>query len=173
MTSSAGATRVDRCEGCGGAVEGGTAGCRAIFERLIARDYGDPAYYAAGHRLLVDTYALQHPEPYCRSAKSLAAHLCGLCQILERGASPTSGDSGLTSWLDGRLELSKPDVPAARGELTIVDVATATDAGDVADHARAVRRWAESTWTAYAPLHDLARAWIARAESEGGRARRR
>jgi hypothetical protein len=142
-------------------IEGGTAGCRAIFEELIARDFSDLGYFSV-HRMLVDTYSLQHPDSYCRSAKSLAAHLCGLCQILETEANRAVGDAALRRWLDGKVSLAKPEIPAFRGDLTIASV---RDATTPADHAAAVDRWAESTWRAYASLHDLARDWLERART--------
>jgi len=67
-------------------VEGGETGCQKMFEQLVARDFGNVLYFRS-HRMLVDTYALQHPESYCASPKSLAAHLTGLCWLLERGGS--------------------------------------------------------------------------------------
>ena len=60
-------------------IKGGETGCQKIFEDLLARDFGNVLYFRS-HRMLVDTYALQHPERYCVSAKSLAAHLTGLCR---------------------------------------------------------------------------------------------
>jgi hypothetical protein len=149
----------ERCDGCGLETPGGSAGCQAIFEELLARDFSDPRYFRV-HRMLVDTYSLQHPDRYCKSAKSLAAHLCGLCQILEARASRSVGDAALRRWLDGTFSLSTPEVPAVRGDLTIASV---RDAATPADHAAAVERWAASTWRAYAPLHDIARNWLERA----------
>jgi len=153
----------ERCDGCGLPVAGGTAGCRALFDELIARDFSDPLYFRC-HRMLVDTYCLQHPDPYCTSAKSLAAHLCGLCAVLEEDASRAVGTEALRRWLDGRVALGKPELPAFRGELTIADVHGATDPES---HGRAVESWARSTWQAYAPLHPLARTWLAQAQSSG------
>jgi hypothetical protein len=53
---------------------------------LLARDFTDAAYFRV-HRMIVDTYCLQHPDRYCVSAKSLAAHLTGLCWLIEHGGS--------------------------------------------------------------------------------------
>ena len=64
----------ERCSGCGLVVPGGTAGCQAIMDEVLARDFSDVLYFRV-HRMMVDTYSLQHPERYCASAKSLAAHL--------------------------------------------------------------------------------------------------
>ncbi len=149
------------CEECGLEVEHGADGCRSIFERLIARDFSDALYFSV-HRMVVDTYSLQHPERYCRSAKSLAAHLCGLCQILDGEASAAVGDEALRRWLNGRVGLTKPVLPSFRGQLTIADVDRAKDPSA---YAEAARRWARPTWEAYAPLHDLARGWFHLASS--------
>lgn len=150
------------CPGCGAA--GGAAACRASFEAAIARDFADPDYFAV-HRMLVDTYALQHPDDYCASAKSLAAHLTGLCLILEEGASAATGATFLRDWLDGTRALDKPALPTERGRTILADLA-GIEAPSAWRHA--VRRWAESTWDSYADLQPLARRWAAEA-----RARRR
>ena len=152
----------ERCGGCGRAVEGGTEACQARYEALLARDYEDPAFFAV-HRMFVDVYSLQHPDRYCRSAKSLAAHLVGLGQILEEGISAASGSPALRDWLDGRRELDKPPLPEARGKITLGDVEGIAEPGAWRE---ALRAWAASTWEAYAELHPLARRWAAAA---GGR----
>jgi hypothetical protein len=149
----------EACEGCGWIVEGGTAGCRAAFEALLARAFSDPSFFGA-HRLFVDCYCLQHPDDYCASAKSLAAHLSGLAQIVEEGASPATGSPDLRNWLDGDRRLDKPALPAARGSTTLGDLEAIEDP---AAWSEAVRRWAHSIWDAYAPLHGLAREWLAQA----------
>jgi len=151
------------CDGCGLRVPGGTEGCRALFDELVARDFSHALYFRV-HRLMVDVYSLQHPACYCKSAKSLAAHLCGLYSILEAGASRAVGDEALRRWLDGKVDLEKPELPSVRGELTIDSV---RGASDPESYARAVDRWARSTWTAYASLHPLAREWFERARSGG------
>lgn len=149
----------ERCEGCGARVPGGTKGCQAMFDEILARDFTDALYFGV-HRMVVDVYSLQHPDRYCRSATSLAAHLCGLCQILESGASPAVGNPALQRWLSGRVSLVKPELPSSRGELTLADV---RDASEPAAWADAVERWARSTWEAYRSLHDLAREWLEQA----------
>jgi len=149
------------CSGCGAPVPGGSTGCQAIFEALLARDFADARYFRV-HRMLVDTYSLQHPDRYCASAKSLAAHLAGLGLILERGASPAVGSAALRRWLDGSPVLEKPPLPEDRGALTIADV---REAEDPLAHATAVERWARTTWEAYAPLHAVAREWMRTATS--------
>jgi hypothetical protein len=158
----------ERCAGCGRAVAGGTAGCRAEFEALVGRDFAEPACFTV-RRLLVDAYSLQHPNEFCRSAKSLAAHRAGLCDLLERGASRATGTGALRAWLDGRRDLAKPALPAERGSLTLADV---RGVETPSEHARRVEAWARSIWAAYAPLHALARRWLDQALATR-RARRR
>jgi len=109
-----------------------------------------PSY--ASTRLTIDIYCLQHPDDYCVSAKSLAAHLTGLCWALEHGGDEW-GLRALQRWLN-TARLDKPPIPEHRGELTIADVSSASD------YLGAQNRWARSTWAAYADLHDLARGWI-------------
>jgi len=152
---------LERCRGCGLRIVGGTEACQAIFEEILGRSFSDGLYFSV-HRMVVDTYSLQHPDRYCKSAKSLAAHLCGLCQIIEEGADRAVGDEILRRWLDGRVSLSKPEIPEFRGELTIRDV---REAPDPAAYVEVVECWAESTWQAYSPLHDLAHEWLRRARS--------
>jgi hypothetical protein len=159
----------ERCPGCGLAAQGGETGCQEIFEGLLARDFSNVAYFAV-HRMLVDTYALQHPDRYCASTKSLAAHLSGLCWLLEHGGSRAVGSEVLRRWLNVSPQLTKPEVPSRRGRLTIGDLPQGDDPGA---HAQAVDRWARSTWEAYAALHPLARQWIQQALAGQGRAPRR
>jgi hypothetical protein len=149
----------ERCGGCGRIVQGGTQGCQARYEELLARDYEEAAFFAV-HRMFVDTYSLQHPERYCVSAKSLAAHLVGLGQILEEGISAASGGPALRDWLDGKRELDKPPLPEARGEITLGDLEAIEEPGPWCD---AMRAWAVSTWQAYADLHQVARLWATEA----------
>ena len=52
------------CAGCGLRVPGGTAGCQAIMDELVARDFSEVLYFRV-HRMMVDTYSLQHPDRYC------------------------------------------------------------------------------------------------------------
>lgn len=151
----------DACEGCGLVIDGGTAACQGLFEEILAQDFSDALRFGV-HRMMVDTYSLQHPDRYCRSAKSLAAHLVGLCAILEAGASRAVGPAELRAWLDGPSPVSKPDIPPSRGALTIDHLRhRAPD-----EYARVVEEWAASTWSAYEPLHTLAREWLQRAMSE-------
>ncbi|MDB5691317.1 MAG: hypothetical protein JWO81_380 [Alphaproteobacteria bacterium] len=154
----------EACDRCGWATAGGRRGCRARFEAFLARDFSDPLFFRA-HRMFVDTYCLQHPEDFCASAKSLAAHLAGLCWMLEGGAAAAVGPERLHRWLNGERRLDKPPLPDRFGTMTIGDLPQESDA---MAWGKAVRAWAESTWTAYADLQPLARRWVA--EAAGGEA---
>lgn len=146
------------CSGCGLIVEGGVEGCQAIFDDESAREYAD-IRFAARRRMVVDTYCLQHPERYCASATSLAAHLTGLCIAMEHRGREEELNAAIQRWLSRRPELEKPPLPETRGPLTIAAVRAATD---LTDHRAAVDGWARGTWDAYAALHPVARAWVAR-----------
>jgi uncharacterized protein DUF5946 len=153
---------MDSCEGCGLVIAGGTAGCQGLFDELRSRQLVASPYQA--QRMTVDTYCLQHPDRYCVSAKSLAAHLTGLCWALERSGIP-SGLKALQRWLNGPARIEKPPVPSFRGALTVADVGNTPDP-------EAIKRWARSTWKAYSPLHPVARLWVDEALSSHLPARR-
>ena len=113
-------------------------------------------------RLAVDCYCLQHPDRYCVSAKSLAAHLTGLAWALEFGGGG-EGLAGLQRWLSGKVPLVKPELPERFGGVTVADAAEAEDPP------AAVDAWARSTWAAYAELHPIARRWVETATARGRR----
>jgi hypothetical protein len=142
------------CPACGAPL-GGRDGCQAQFDQLSARAWESPLR-GGMHNLVVDAYALQHPEDYCVSAKSYAAHLTGLCCGVEH-----PGDQKLywqiPRWLDGAAAVVKPPILETRGRKTIASIA------DIADdvYQSAVRQWASAVWTAYQSQHYLARGWLA------------
>lgn len=144
------------CAGCGATFVGGEAGCRALFDRLLERDFSDARFFRV-HRTMVDAYCLQHPAVFCVSAKSLAAHLCGLAEAFAHGGARATGPRSLQRWLNGNPGLTKPELPSSRGTSTIASVAGLTDPRL---HAAAVEQWARSVWQAYEPLHALAHEWL-------------
>ena len=138
--------------------------CKQYFETIIAKEFSD-FRYAKLHRLTVDAYSLQHPDPYMLSAKSFVAHLTGMCCFMEHG-----GDRDLLrtlqQWLGGRREdLEKPELLEDLGELTIAHITETTEG---AEHERRVGEWATDIWRAYAIYHDLAQDWIKTAKREQG-----
>lgn len=129
-----------------------------MFDEILAREWDSPTSYRY-HRMFVDAYALQHPDEYCASAKSFAAHLTGLCAAIEHKSHP-SVLKALQRWLSGTAPVTKPELPSFRGALTIAEVYVQREP---VPHALAVNRWACSTWGAYSVLHPLARRWIEQA----------
>jgi len=151
------------CPECRRAIAGGLAACQTDFEALQGRALSEPSSVAI-HRLMVDAYSLQHPERYCLSAKSYAAHLTGMLAAMEHASKPEVLRT-LQRWLSSGPALKKPPLPESRGELTIASV-LATRERLAMD--RAIRAWGESAWAAYAPWHDLARRWAAAAFAARG-----
>jgi hypothetical protein len=103
------------------------------------------------------------------SARSFAAHLCGLCIAFEHG-NDQEVHGRLIAWLNTYPSIHKPAVPDARGTLTIRHV-SGTD--DPLEYGRAVEEWARSTWGAYRNHHELARTWVAQAEQRRAMSRSR
>jgi len=145
------------CPECGASVPAHYACCQDVFDEILAREFGD-FRYAREHRLTVDTYALQHPERYMRSARSYAAHLTGAYAAL--GPS----DAGRTNrvvqqWLSRPTALQRPDhpPPLQRGAVTLLHV---LEADNPEEHLRRVREWAASAWEAWRSFHPVAKRWI-------------
>jgi predicted amidophosphoribosyltransferase len=145
----------DRCPDCGALVRGGRAGCQALWDEIASQAYQN-LERASVHNLAFDSYCMQHPETYCRSAKSYAAHLTRLCCGLEHDGDPAL-HAAIQKWLNGNVPLAKPEVLSSRGTLTITHVATARDSQEYRER---VRAWAEDVWAAYARQHDMARTWL-------------
>lgn len=151
----------DKCPDCGAWVTGGQTGCQAMYDEIAVRAYTD-LHYAAVRDLAFDTYCMQHPDTYGRSAKSYAAHLTRLCCGVEYG-----GDlavyAAIQKWLSGRVALEKPEILSFRGSMTIADVWAAQTAET---HVKVVQAWARNVWQAYASQHQMARAWVRAALGE-------
>jgi len=146
----------DNCAGCGLTVEGGTEGCQRLFESIGLREYEDMRF-ARYHRIVVDVYAMQHPDRYGRSAKSFAAHLTGLCAWLDSESGAQSVNASVQRWLSGPSPIEKPPLPPSYGSVTIRAL---VEADDPIRYGEVVRRWALATWAAYASLQGTARSWI-------------
>jgi hypothetical protein len=152
----------ETCSSCGVAVAGGREGCQRLFESIGLREYEDMRF-GRYHRIVVDVYAMQHPDRYCRSAKSFAAHLTGLCAWLDNEVESQSVNAAVQRWLSGPSPIEKPPQPTGYGAVTIREL---VDEDDPLRYGDALRRWARSTWTAYAPFQAIARVWIVTALGE-------
>ena len=156
------------CPGCGLALPahsgpthayvGASPACWQLYVRLSA----DPYSRRDGtrlRRLVVDTYAAQHPGVKRRRAmQSVAVHLMGLCVLLERDGetrrlSPVLGRMPARKTMDLHW-LAPPDLTRCR---TAADVLAA---GPGEPYAAAAEAWATSVWEAWAPHHATVRAWL-------------
>jgi hypothetical protein len=143
------------CPYCGAPAGGGYPACQAVMHELTARQYELGLRYKY-HRAFVDCYTLQHPEIYCVSAKSYAAHLTGLCCYLEMEGQQEV-QAAVQRWLSGSPDLVKPPVPDARGALTVLHLLPAQDVASFIDQ---LDEWARAIWQAYAELQGTARQTI-------------
>ncbi len=92
------------------------------------------------------------------SGRSFAAHLTGVCIALEHGGD-ASVLRAVQQWLSRTVEVTRPPVPARRGEITINEVITALPE----ERHAVVLGWAASAWAAWSKHQPLARGWIAAA----------
>lgn len=160
---------IERCPDCGvelAAVDtathayfGASASCWALYGSVLAREYGDPAFFRA-HRMTVDAYAAQHPgRAERRTVRSVNLHLAGLYLTVERRSSDrhtlrvirtlASRDASAFAW---------PEPPGSLGDVRVDEVAAAQDAED---HLRRVEAWARSVWRAWADHHAQVAALVA------------
>jgi hypothetical protein len=155
------------CLGCGGHFPetdgpthrylGSSPGCWACFGDVLAREYSDLRYHAV-HRLTVDAYAVQHPgEPSPQTIRSVALHLMSLCAVLEQGATMHEATGVLQAAARDKERFVWLPPPASMGPMTVADVHKATDPQE---HARLVRAWAASAWSAWAVHHEQVRTWL-------------
>jgi Family of unknown function (DUF5946) len=152
-TANSAAAHHDECPSCRAPL-GGRAGCQLAFDALSAQAWTSPARGAV-HNLVVDTYGMQHPEEYCRSGKSYAAHLTGLCHAMEGETNPEQYWA-IPRWLDGRVTVQRPADIAFRGHVTIAAVCNLSEL----EYQAGARWWAADVWAAYSAHHTLAREWL-------------
>ena len=157
---------LSRCVGCGGLFPASAGpvhryvesspGCWAVYGEVLAREYGDAAYFRV-HRLTVDAYAAQHPgRPSPQSIQSVAIHLVSLCLTFEHGLPAELATAAMQSAAKGKAAFRWLEPPADRGRITAADV---HHAGSADEHALIVRTWAEGVWAAWSAHHGTIRAW--------------
>ena len=144
------------CPSCGAPTATDGSNCQDMWNQLLSADFSD-FRRARYHRWAVDIYSMQHPEQYCESVKSFAAHLTGMCSAMEHGGD-RAVNAGVQRWLSHPVTIGKPVIPTCRGTLTIAHVHAAAEDHD--DYVRRLGEWSEDVWSAYADHHDLARTWI-------------
>jgi hypothetical protein len=153
---------IERCPDCGAVVPkipelradhlyvGAAPGCWAAYTKLLGHELSDPRL-AGVHMLAVDVYMAQHPGvPGRQAGQSVWVHLVGLCLVLELGYDVlmSARAKARVAAPNARFDWLEP--PADLGRLTVLDVLATNTA---AEHAAAVRSWAEAVWEAWRPHH--------------------
>lgn len=150
--------KIIACIGCGALVpdmdgpaarykDAGSPGCWAVYEELLAKEYQDFAYSQV-HRLTVDCYAVQHPgSPTAQSAQSVHVHLASIYLELIRGFPPMK----IAPVMQRIIKMNRGSFPWLApphdlGQITVLDIARAKDAGE---HRALVKKWAASLWAAW------------------------
>jgi CTP:molybdopterin cytidylyltransferase MocA len=143
---------------------GASPACWATFGEVLAREFGDTTFGRV-HRHTVDVYAIQHSgTDDRRQRQSVALHLIGVCHWLEHGIE-VHRLNGITQRLASEDRPWPWLMPPKGYAMTVVDLVGARDG---AEHVRLVRRWAETTWNAWAAHHGVVRAWAADALLDRG-----
>lgn len=156
-----------RCCGCGEDFPDSTGpthaymlsspGCWDAYGRVLAREY-ENSPYAPLHRLTVDAYAVQHPGvdgPQARN--SVGIHLSRLSLMFDYGWSVERANEAMLAITAKKRQYPWLAPPSACGTVTVKDV---LDAQNPSDHLRAVERWAQSVWQAWAEHHFTVRSWV-------------
>jgi hypothetical protein len=135
-----------------------SSACWAAYGELLAAQY-DSRERMRFHQLIVDTYAVQHPDgDDRRAAQSVAIHLMTLCLFLKRDVDPVAGPRLHKHILEKqRPALHYLDPPAFDGSHTHLDVSRTGPASAARDAAYA---WARAVWAAWSPRHATVRRWI-------------
>ena len=169
--ASEGSRVPDPCPHCGAEGVGGEDGCNSLFQEVVGREFSQPELFQV-HRMTVDSYSLQHPDQYMKSAKSAVAHLTAMSWALE-GRDDPSIALALSRFLDGNPQFERPEPvppPPERGRITILQIHGAEES---AEHIGLVREWAREAWRAWSDHHDQAREWVREAKERAESRKRR
>jgi len=131
--------------------------CWHRYGELLAAQYSN-ASRMAFHQVVVDAYAVQHPDgDDLRAVQSVGIHLMTLCLFVERAVDPTLG-TRLHKWMVERPVFHRLKSPESRGSLTVLDVPVEADAATARIRAYA---WGEDAWSAWRVHHATVRRWLA------------
>ena len=150
------------CPLCRAPRVGGLEGCHTILHRLQL-EFGLGLRESLG-RMAVDAYCLQHPEIYCLSAKSYAAHLAFMAAWMDYSSDMNTIVIALRGF-DGPFEEVKPPVLEHRGSLTMADLQSVQTRAELEQKMTA---WGQNVWEAYTFLHDTAREYLRETLVRGG-----
>jgi hypothetical protein len=148
-----------KCDECGADFEHGTEDCNTLWLNMTLRSPDERRLVV--RRVVVDTYALQHPRRMCATPQTLASHLLGLCCAVEHGGN-LNIYAGVKGFLKRTKDLPELEPPEFLGELTVFEVAQAVT---LDEHVEGARKWARCVWEAWYEHHDLVRAWIREIDS--------
>ena len=156
-----------RCIGCGAEVAdiaapthryiGASPGCWGVYSDLLGRaadtaDFQTPPE----HRIIVDTYAAQHPGvESLQSIRSVAVHLIALHLVLEEGL-PLHAITDTVRYHAKRPQYRWLDPPRDLGTLTVVDLQAERDPRS---YAQLCMEWADDVWHAWCAHHHVIRGW--------------
>ncbi len=152
------------CTECGALVPSEFDTCDGFFLSVLLRSH-EASVHPQLYRAVVDTYGMQHPARSCKSAKSYAAHLSGLCCSIEYGSSELVY-AALQRWLNGPVEnigIARPSDLQFLGGLTI---RYPSEALSDQEFEHRVREWGKDVWKAYESQHGIARKWMREALGE-------
>ena len=141
------------CTECGALIPAEFHSCDTFLQFVLTDLKSAPP------RLLIDTFAMQHPRRACKSAKSYAGHFTGLCCGVEYAGSKRVY-AAIQRWLSGTAEhigLVRPQEPEYRGRLTVRHV---YDLEAKANFDLRLHEWANDVWDAYTSQHEVVRHWI-------------
>jgi hypothetical protein len=132
--------------------------CWAAYGELLAAQYDSPERMRF-HQVIVDTYAVQHPDGDDRRAvQSVGIHLMTLYLFLERDVDPAQGSRFHKHIVERqRPSLHYLDPPAFAGTRTHLDVPRSGPASIARDAAYA---WARDVWAAWSRHHAAVRRWV-------------
>lgn len=134
-----------------------TAGCWAAYGGVLARQYSDASYAAAG-QLTADAFAVQHPgQPSAQSIQSVALHLMSLCLMLEREVSTSAATEFIRSAAQDKSRFVWLAPPEHFEAITVADVHAAQTA---TQHIELVRAWAVEAWRSWSAHHATVRKWL-------------
>jgi hypothetical protein len=109
------------CPGCGVVLPahdgpthrylGASAACWALYGRVMAREFNNPAYSAI-HQMSTDTYAVQHPGvPERRTIQSAALHLMTCASSWRRARILWMVPDFTSAWSSDRFPLARTASP--------------------------------------------------------------
>ena len=155
-----------RCPGCGGVfpdVQGPThrymtsvPGCWDAFGEVVGREFSG-WWIGEVHRLVVDTYAVQHPgDGSPQAVQSVGLHLVALHLTLVEGVRQDTVVRVLQAGAKGPVAFTPLAPPVQPAWKTVSDVLPAEDLRQHEDLARA---WAASAWEGWRAHHAQVHAW--------------